>query len=70
MLLLIGIASVWLISCVMAVALCVMASRGDRALQKVMSQAAAGEEPVEVTWIAALAEPEPARRPAPSHTRV
>jgi hypothetical protein len=60
MLLLIGIASAWCICCAMAVALCVMASRGDRAMERAMTRIAAHEPAVDVAFVATLAEPAPA----------
>jgi hypothetical protein len=72
MLLLVGIASAWCICCTMAVALCVMASRGDRALEKAMTNVPAPETP-EIAWVATLAEPQPqpvaARQRAAARTR-
>jgi hypothetical protein len=72
MLLLIGIASAWCICCAMAVALCVMASRGDRAMERAMSRVAAGEPQVEVAFVATFAEPEaaPALPSVPQRSRV
>jgi hypothetical protein len=63
MLLLIGIATVWTFSCGMAVALCVMARRGDEAMEHAMSRVPVGEPEVDVAFVATLAEPQPARRP-------
>ena len=65
MLLLIGIASAWCICCAMAVALCVMASRGDRAMERAMVGIGAGEPPAEVAFVATFAEPEREATPAP-----
>ena len=72
MLLLIGIASAWCICCVIAVALCVMASRGDRAMERAMAKVAAGEPPVEVAFVATLDDPAPVaapRAPLPQRAR-
>jgi hypothetical protein len=63
MLWLIGIASAWIVCCVMAVALCVMARRGDEQLTVIFS--AMPEQPeVEVDFVATFAAPEPALAPA------
>ena len=73
MLWLIGIASVWSTGCVLAVALCVMARRGDDAMERAMSRIAAGEPPIEVAFVATLGEPQPAtpaRTPAPRRANV
>ena len=64
MLWLIGIGGVWALSCVMAVALCVMARRGDEQLSRIF--ASLPEMTPEVDFVATLSEPEPARpEPAP-----
>ncbi len=67
MLWLIGIASVWSACCALAVALCVMARRGDDAMEHAMARVVASEPPVEVAFVAGFAEPTPA---APARTRV
>jgi hypothetical protein len=59
MLWLIGIGGVWALSCVMAVALCVMARRGDEQLSRIF--ATMPEMTPEVDFVATLSEPEPAR---------
>jgi hypothetical protein len=69
MLLLIGIASAWCICCAMAVALCVMASRGDRAMERAVARIGVSEPDVEVAFVATFAEPEAAPAPAPSVVR-
>ena len=63
MLWLIGIGGAWALSCVMAVALCVMARRGDEQLVHVLATVPSADE---VDFVATLSEPavvEPA--PAP-----
>ena len=54
MLWLIGIASVWSACCALAVALCVMARRGDDAMEHAMARVAASEPPVEVAFVAGV----------------
>ncbi|MBE2317993.1 hypothetical protein DVA67_018575 [Solirubrobacter sp. CPCC 204708] len=68
---LIGIASLWLFVCLLAVSLCAMARRGDDALAAL---AYAREEDEEVGFVAAFAEPQvaPERvrpQPAPRSAR-
>lgn len=62
----IGIASVWTLGCVMAVALCVMARRGDDALTLGATvEPAVAELPADVAWVATIAAPEVATPAAP-----
>jgi hypothetical protein len=69
MLILVGIASAWCICCAVAVALCVMARRGDEALERAMAAITVSEPAVEVAWVATLAEPETAPVAAPVQRR-
>jgi hypothetical protein len=55
MLWLIGIGGAWALSCVMAVALCVMARRGDEQLTVVLDRLPAPD----VDFVATFAEPAP-----------
>jgi hypothetical protein len=58
MLWLIGIAGVWTICCLLAVALCVMARRGDEQLSLVFATL---PDPVQdVDFVATIAAPDPA----------
>ena len=69
MLLLIGIASVWIFSCLMAVALCVMARRGDDAMAAAMATVARSR--AEVASSPRSPSPTtatPARTPAPQRS--
>jgi hypothetical protein len=59
---LIGIASVWLFVCLVAVSLCVMARRGDDALT---AATAAVAPEVDAPFVLAFAEPEPVEAPRP-----
>lgn len=74
MLWLICIAAVWASVCAVAVALCVMARRGDEYLEA--ARAVTVDLPADVAWVATLAEPEAAPAEAPGvarparHTRV
>jgi hypothetical protein len=64
---LIGIASVWLFVCLLAVSLCAMARRGDDAF----AAAPRVEDAVDVGFVATLAAPEPvAERPVARRTSV
>jgi hypothetical protein len=63
MLILTLIGSVWIFSCVMAVALCVAARRGDERIAVALFPAA--EPEVEVAFVATFAEPETAPATAP-----
>jgi hypothetical protein len=65
MLWLIGIASAWMLCCALAVALCVMARRGDDAMAAAGARVAAREPEPEVAFVATFAEPAPAA-PAPA----
>jgi hypothetical protein len=60
---LIGIAGVWSFCCLMAVALCVAAGRGDERLTRLL--AAVPETPADVDFVLTFAEPAPAV-PAPA----
>jgi hypothetical protein len=55
MLWLIGIGIVWTFSCALAVSLCVMARRGDESLAAAFAMTA--ESPVDVAFVATIAEP-------------
>ena len=68
MLILALIGSVWTFSCVMAVALCVAARRGD---ERIAVALLPPEAEAEVTFIATFAEPEasPARTARPAQQR-
>jgi hypothetical protein len=65
MLWLIGIASIWSVCCVLAVALCVMARRGDEAMEHAMARVVASEPPAEVAFVATFSEPTPAAAARP-----
>jgi hypothetical protein len=69
MLWLIGIGGVWALSCVMAVALCVMARRGDEQLSRIFAGLPEMAPDVEVDFVATLSEPEPARPASAPVTR-
>jgi DNA-binding LytR/AlgR family response regulator len=60
MLWLIGIASIWTFCCSLAVALCVMARRGDDAMAAAMARLATREPEPEVAFVTTFAEPAPA----------
>lgn len=64
MLWLIGIATVWASLCVLAVALCVAARRGDENLE--LARSTVPDLPADVAWVATLAEPGAAPAEAPS----
>jgi hypothetical protein len=70
MLILALIGSVWIFSCVMAVALCVAARRGDERITVALFPAA--DVDVDVAFVATFAEPEaqaPVARPSvPQHS--
>ena len=65
MLWLIGIASVWTFCCILAVALCVTARRGDDAMAAAMARVAAREPEPDVAFVTTFAEAAPA---TPAHT--
>jgi hypothetical protein len=68
MLILALIGSVWIFSCVMAVALCVAARRGDERIAVALLPA---EAEAEVAFVATFAEPaaQPAPAARPAHSR-
>jgi hypothetical protein len=58
MLIVAGIATVWVVTCAMAVALCVMARRADDDIALAYAAPAAAPA-AELGWVATLAAPEP-----------
>ena len=65
MLWLIGIGGVWALCCVMAVALCVMARRGDEHLSLIFATLHEPEPEPDVDFVATLAVPAEDPRPEP-----